>query len=90
MVADANPQKKKTFKNFFPGASDEAIDLLKKIFVFNEKLRIDAKTALNDKYVKEFSCPNEEEPMSVKVDLPMKDPREFKDRNYREKLYEMI
>jgi serine/threonine protein kinase len=51
--------KFKTFKTFFPKASEEAIDLLQKLLVFNPKKRISVDQALEHSFFKEFR--NEEE-----------------------------
>ena len=38
----------------FPTASEEALDLLKKLLAFNPNLRYTATEALNHRYVKDF------------------------------------
>jgi serine/threonine protein kinase len=44
----------------FPGASDDALDLLKHLLAFNPQLRYTAKQALEHRYVKDFHDENEE------------------------------
>jgi serine/threonine protein kinase len=44
----------------FPGASDDALDLLKHLLAFNPELRYTAAQALSHRYVKDFHDENEE------------------------------
>jgi mitogen-activated protein kinase 15 len=44
----------------FPTASEEALDLLKNLLVFNPKLRYTATQALNHRFVKDFHDEAEE------------------------------
>jgi serine/threonine protein kinase len=54
VISSTNIPKKKTFSQMFPGASEDALDLLKHLLVFNPHQRYTAKEALSHKYVKDF------------------------------------
>ena len=54
IISSTNVPKKKTFAQMFPGASEDAIDLLKHLLVFNPNQRFTAKEALAHRYVKDF------------------------------------
>lgn len=46
IISSTSIPKKKSFESFFPGASEEALDLLKHLLVFNPNSRYTAKQAL--------------------------------------------
>ncbi|EAR90208.2 extracellular response kinase (macronuclear) [Tetrahymena thermophila SB210] len=82
-----NITKQKKFEQFFQGASPDALDLLKKLLVFNPKLRLDAEQALQHRYVAEFHNPAEEHVCSKPIQIPLNDHEKFSIRKYRESLY---
>lgn len=51
--------KKRSFSQFFPGISEDALDLIRNLLVFNPKHRFSAEQALKHKYVRDFSNPSE-------------------------------
>mmetsp|Transcript_34391 Transcript_34391/g.31097 ORF Transcript_34391/g.31097 Transcript_34391/m.31097 type:complete len:105 (+) Transcript_34391:721-1035(+) len=51
ILSSINLTKKRSFHNFFPGASEIALDFLKKLLVFNPNNRLSAEEALKHKYV---------------------------------------
>lgn len=54
IISSTNIPKKKTFSQMFPNASEDALDLLKHLLVFNPSQRYTAKDALSHRYVKDF------------------------------------
>ena len=90
-------KKHKNFKTFFPKASPNALDLIKKLLAFNPQNRLTAEQALQHVYVREFSCRDEPDEDIYKIDgksakftIPMDDNRKFAIKDYRDKLYEEL
>jgi serine/threonine protein kinase len=54
IISSTNIPKKKTYSSMFPTASEDGLDLLKHLLVFNPNLRYSAAEALNHRYVKDF------------------------------------
>lgn len=46
--------KKKSFASFFPNMDDLAMDLLRKLLVFNPKKRLTVEEALSHPYMQDF------------------------------------
>lgn len=82
--------KKKTFHATFPGASEDAIDLIKKLLTFNPKHRMTVEQALQHPYVKDFHCPQEEITCERPIPISMNDNQKFSIKEYREALYNEI
>ncbi|EGR28155.1 mitogen-activated protein kinase 2, putative [Ichthyophthirius multifiliis] len=82
-----NVQRKKNFNQFFQGATEEELDLLKKLLTFNPKQRYTAQQALEHKYVAEFHNPIEETVCQKPIDIPLNDHEKFSIKKYREALY---
>ncbi|KAG7694942.1 hypothetical protein KL930_001265 [Ogataea haglerorum] len=59
-------RKKKNFRDLFPDANPDAIDLLEKLLTFNPKKRITVEEALNHPYVSFYHEPNDE-PVAEKI-----------------------
>lgn len=73
IISSTNIPKKKTFLSMFPTASEDALDLLKHLLVFNPNQRFSATDALRHRYVKDFHDEAEEivckEPISKKCPI---------------------
>ena len=52
--------KKRSFSSFFPNMDEQALDLLKKLLVFNPKNRISVEEALKHPYLRDFHVVSEE------------------------------
>ena len=85
-----NLGKKRSFEQFFPGVGTQAMDLLKKLLVFNPQNRITAQEALEHPYVAEFRNPEEEISCSKAVEIPINDHEKYSIKKYREALYNEI
>ncbi|KAM9304310.1 mitogen-activated protein kinase 15 isoform 1-T2 [Morus bassanus] len=80
-----------TFEEFLPSSTPlPALDLLKKLLVFNPDKRLTAEEALQHPYVKRFHCPAREPSLDYDVILPLGDDIQLSVAEYRNKLYEMI
>ncbi|XP_038601917.1 mitogen-activated protein kinase 15 [Tachyglossus aculeatus] len=73
-----------------PSTPPEALDLLKRLLVFNPDKRLTAGEALQHPYVKRFHCPAKEPVLDSDVMLPVDDDVQLSVAEYRNKLYEMI
>lgn len=90
-MLEALPQNKsRGWHEFFPTASDEGLDLLKKLLVFNPNKRLTAEQALEHSYVSEFHNPDEEEECGRTIEIGIDDNTKFSIREYRDKLYQEI
>ncbi|XP_074997058.1 mitogen-activated protein kinase 15 isoform X2 [Calonectris borealis] len=80
-----------TFEEILPPSTPlPALDLLKKLLVFNPDKRLTAEEALQHPYVKRFHCPAREPSLDYDVILPLGDDIQLSVAEYRNKLYEMI
>ncbi|KAM6275233.1 mitogen-activated protein kinase 15 isoform 1-T2 [Spheniscus humboldti] len=80
-----------TFEEILPSSTPlPALDLLKKLLVFNPDKRLTAEEALQHPYLKRFHCPAREPSLDYDVILPLGDDIQLSVAEYRNKLYEMI
>ncbi|XP_031465514.1 mitogen-activated protein kinase 15 [Phasianus colchicus] len=80
-----------TFEEILPSSTPlPALDLLKKLLVFNPEKRLTAEEALQHPYVRRFHCPAREPSLGYDVILPLGDDTQLSVAEYRNKLYEMI
>ncbi|CAD8094478.1 unnamed protein product [Paramecium primaurelia] len=87
ILASINTSKKKQFNSFFQGASDEALDLIRRLLCYNPNQRLTAEQALKHKYVRDFSSPEEEIVCQHPIKITMNDNKKFTIKEYREALY---
>ncbi|NXU55463.1 MK15 kinase, partial [Turnix velox] len=79
------------FEEIFPPSTPSpALDLLKKLLVFNPRKRLTAEEALKHPYVRRFHCPAREPSLDYNVILPLGDDTQLSVAQYRNKLYEII
>lgn len=90
IINSINISKKRSFQNFFPGANEDALDLIQKMLTFNPKNRYTVDDALKHRYVKDFSCPEEEIVCPGSIKIPINDNKKLSIREYREALYNDI
>lgn len=90
IMDNINVTKKRSFHSFFPGASEAAYDLLKKLLCFNPKKRLTAEEALKHPYISEFRNPSLEIVLDKVLDIPISDNKKLSIREYRDALYDDI
>uniref|UniRef100_A0A8D0H520 mitogen-activated protein kinase n=1 Tax=Sphenodon punctatus TaxID=8508 RepID=A0A8D0H520_SPHPU len=89
IVNRMSSRRRVTFEELLPAsAPPEALDLLKKLLVFNPEKRLTAEEALEHPYVKRFHCSTKEPSLDYDVILPLDDDIQLSVAEYRNKLYE--
>ncbi|XP_039382553.1 mitogen-activated protein kinase 15 isoform X5 [Mauremys reevesii] len=84
-------RRRVTIEEILPSSTPpHALDLLKRLLVFNPDKRLTAEEALQHPYVKRFHCPAKEPSLDYDVILPLDDDIQLSVAEYRNKLYEMI
>lgn len=90
-MLDAIPPKPpRPLKELFPHATMDALDLLRRLLVFNPSKRISAEEALRHPFISKFRDPGNESVCSSPVRLAFGDGAKHSASDYREKLYAMI
>ncbi|KAK2512501.1 Mapk15 [Columba guinea] len=80
-----------TLEEILPSSTPlPALDLLKKLLVFNPDKRLTAEEALQHPYVNRFHCPAREPSLDHDVILPLADDIQLSVAEYRNKLYEVL
>ena len=77
----------KSIKNVFVNASEEAIDLLKRILTFNPKKRITVDEALEHCYFKDLRQPEQEIVFDSKIDIEITDKLKSEILEYKENYF---
>uniref|UniRef100_A0A8C0ES25 Mitogen-activated protein kinase 15 n=1 Tax=Bubo bubo TaxID=30461 RepID=A0A8C0ES25_BUBBB len=91
VINHMSSRQRVTFEEILPSSTPlPALDLLKKLLVFNPNKRLTAEEALQHPYVKRFHCPAREPSLDYDVILPLGDDIQLSVAEYRNKLYEMI
>ncbi|KAK9839690.1 hypothetical protein WJX81_006382 [Elliptochloris bilobata] len=71
----------------FPAASEDALDLLRRLLVFNPARRLSAEEALAHPYVAQFHAPADEPAAPGVITIPIDDNTKYSIDEYRNKLY---
>ncbi|XP_042319600.1 mitogen-activated protein kinase 15-like isoform X3 [Sceloporus undulatus] len=91
IISRMGGQQRVSFEELLPASTPpEALDLLKRLLVFNPEKRLTAEEALQHPYVQRFHCPAKEPALRSNVILPLDDNVQLSVAEYRNKLYEMI
>ncbi|NWS90825.1 MK15 kinase, partial [Toxostoma redivivum] len=91
VITHMSSRQRVAFEEIFPSSTPlPALDLLKKLLVFNPDKRLTAEEALQHPYVSRFHCPSREPSLDFDVILPLGDDVQLSVAEYRNKLYEMI
>jgi len=90
MLDTLPPVTKRSYKELYPAASDEALDMLQHLLSFNPNKRYTAVDALEHPYVGSFHNPEEEYSSDHKIEISIDDNQKRTIEEYRGKLYEDI
>jgi len=90
MLDTLPPVTKRSYKELYPAASDEALDMLQHLLSFNPNKRYTAVDALEHPYVAAFHNPEEEYSSDHKIEISIDDNQKRTIEEYRGKLYEDI
>jgi len=86
-LPDSEPRSMQTL---YPSASEDAIDLLQKLLMFNPDKRITAEEALAHAYIAQFHNPEEEIACEKQIQMPINDNKKLSVAAYREELYASV
>uniref|UniRef100_S4RYP7 Mitogen-activated protein kinase 15 n=1 Tax=Petromyzon marinus TaxID=7757 RepID=S4RYP7_PETMA len=88
-VLEKMGRQRQSLESLLPNAPPNALDLLKRLLVFNPEKRLTAEEALGHPYVAQFHNPQTE--LAVDYDVvPVDDDTRLSVAEYRNKLYELI
>jgi len=90
MLDTLPPVTKRSYKELYPAASAEALDMLQHLLSFNPNKRYTAEDALEHPYVGSFHNPEEEYSSDHKIEISIDDNQKRTIEEYRGKLYEDI
>jgi len=86
-LPDVEPR---SLQSMYPNASEDAIDLLRKLLMFNPEHRITAEQALEHPYLSQFHNSDEEPSCDKEIKIPIDDNKKLSVAAYREELYTSI
>lgn len=78
-----------SLESLFPGAEPEALDLVRKLLVFNPDRRLTADDSLRHPYVRRFHNPVSEMVVGHDIVPPVSDNEQLTISEYRNRLYEV-
>lgn len=81
------PTKPKQLTSVFLTASEDALDLLKKLLVLNPDSRMTVEQALEHPYVAQFHNPAEEPSRDEEIDIELNEDIKYTSDKYRDELY---
>merc|ERR1719198_2270304 len=90
MLESLPASRQRRLTEFFPGASAEALDLLRQCVQFNPMKRLSAKDALQHPYVIQFHNPEDEVDCEKAIQIPLDDNTKLKVEDYRDRLYNEV
>jgi mitogen-activated protein kinase 15 len=82
--------RKQNLKSVFANASEDALDFLKRLLLFNPNKRLTVEQALNHPYMKDFVGTEEETVMPALIRTFMNDNIKYSTSEYRTALYQHI
>ncbi|XP_061424827.1 extracellular signal-regulated kinase 2-like isoform X3 [Lethenteron reissneri] len=89
-VLEKMGRQRQSLESLLPNAPPNALDLLKRLLVFNPEKRLTAEEALSHPYVAQFHNPQTELAVDYDVVPPVDDDTRLSVAEYRNKLYELI
>jgi len=86
-LPDTEPR---SLQSLYPNATEDALDLLQKLLMFNPDKRISAEGALEHPYIGQFHNPEEEIVCEKQINMPINDNKKLSVAAYREELYASV
>jgi len=90
MIENLPDNEPRSLQAMYPNASEDAIDLLQKLLMFNPEKRITAEQALEHPYLAPFHNTDEEIRCEKEIKMPIDDNKKLTVAAYREHLYNSI
>lgn len=91
MMSSLNKIVQKPIREYMPNATDDAIDLVRRLLQFNPNKRLTTVQALNHPYIKQFHRSNDLLPtLPRSVQIPVCDNVKYDVTNYRRLIYKFI
>ena len=90
MMRNVDGRKSKSFADTFNTHSAEAVDLLRKLLVYNPERRLTVDEALKHPYFTQFHNPKEEITCKNKITIPINDNDKYSINIYRDAIYKNI
>merc|ERR1712113_401979 len=90
MLESLPPTTTRSLEDMYPHASEDALDLMRKLLMFNPDLRISADDAAKHPYVLQFRDPDDEPICEEVISIPIDDNIKYSIDDYRNKLYQDI
>jgi len=90
MLENLPDSEPRSLQTMYPNVSEDAIDLLQRLLMFNPEKRITADEALEHPYIAQFHNPEEEIACEKEIHIPINDNKKLSVAAYREELYASI
>lgn len=90
LLSSINTKKSESMEGVFSSMPADAVDLLKRLLVFNPQKRITVDEALKHPYLARFHKPTEEVVCTKKIVVPIDDNEKCSTRVYRDAIYKKI
>jgi len=87
MLENLPEPNERGLESMYPNADPDAVDLLKKLLMFNPTRRITIEESLEHPYVAQFHNPEEEICCDKKIEIPINDNKKLSVAAYRDELY---
>jgi len=87
MLESLPPTRTRSFHDFFPSASDDALDLIRRTLQFNPLKRLTVEQALRHPYVAQFHNSDDEPACPNTIRISIDDNRKLTIREYRDRIY---
>ena len=81
--------KSRTFTSLFSKVDQDAVDLIRRLLIYQPNKRLTTEEVLRHPYFKQFHNPNEEISCNKKINIPINDNNKLSLKAYREAIYGM-
>lgn len=90
LLVECEAKKSKSITSLFKGCSSDAIDLIRKLLVYNPEKRINVEEALKHPFFAKFHCEEEEIECKKIIVIPIDDNEKLSLKAYRDAIYRNI